>query len=48
MFEGFEEFEGFEVFKGSKVQLPAAFKSSIACGVQGFNCLRRSKGSNGF
>jgi hypothetical protein len=23
--------------------LPAAFKGSIACGVQGFNCLRRSR-----
>jgi hypothetical protein len=23
--------------------LPAAFKGSIACGVQRFNCLRRSK-----
>ena len=38
-FEVFEEFEGFEVFeefsclRRSRVQLPAAFKGSIACGV---------------
>jgi hypothetical protein len=30
-------------FKGLSVQLPDAFKGSIACGVQVFNCLRRSR-----
>jgi hypothetical protein len=35
-------FEGFICLRRSRVQLPAAFKGSIACGVQRFICLRRS------
>jgi len=36
-------FEEFNCLRRSKVQLPAAFKGLIACGVQRFNCLWRSK-----
>jgi hypothetical protein len=51
---GWKCLKGLKSLKGLKVQLPAAFKGSrfegfeefegsIACGVQRFNCLRRSK-----